>query len=70
MQFQFKRLKGSLDIIAGILRGVNVDVLPCRAEHHFPIEGFVTAVDGIALIITPIPNNIAVRFIAISFLSY
>ena len=56
MQFQFKGLKGSL------LRGVKVNVLSSWGEHHFPINGFVSADEGIATI-TPIANTIAVRFI-------
>jgi hypothetical protein len=55
MQFQFKGLKGSL------LREVKVNVLSW-GEHHFAIKGFVSADDGVAPI-TPIANNIAVRFI-------
>jgi hypothetical protein len=62
MQFQFKDLKGSLEIVARVLRGVKVNVPSSWEEHHFPIQGFVSADDGVAPI-TPIANNIAVRFI-------
>lgn len=58
MQVQFKDLKGSRD---RIFRDVKVNVLSSWREHHFPIKGFVSADDGIAPI-TPIANNIAVRF--------